>query len=229
MTTLKMNTWDADTYVYKHASEDSQRPIVMLELVKANHDSWTQKEMNEFILQFWNHCNHTTSVTDTWLELFKYLKLCDDNEKQIKYQSDDNWMPLDLDEDSEGYVKLYRGASSPRGLSWTFDFDTAQKFAKRNSQSYFGNNSEHSTIWQMSIHKEDILFINNGRSELEAVIDWTKDSVQYAVESAVDIVWFHWRTAYVEGLDVPDVAVNRYNLTQYKHLRQQSLKNKEVA
>jgi hypothetical protein len=212
---LKMNTWDADSYVYKHASKDSQRPIVMLELVKANVDSWTEEEMNDFIIQFWNHCNHTTSVTNTWLELFKYLTYCDNNEKQIKSErSDDNWMPLE-DHDGDNFVKLYRGASSPKGLSWTFDFEIAQKFARRNSESYFSNNTDQTTIWQTAIHKDDILFINNTRGELEAVIDWTKGSV----DGAVDVVWFHWRKAYIEGQDVPDVAIKRYNLTQYKHLR----------
>lgn len=222
MNDLKMKYADADQYVYQHTSDDAGRPGVVHELLKAN-PQWTDQQRNDLVMSMWTHSNHTTSVTQHWLACFDYLTHSDECDKQIKGSEDENWMPLEVpacaDDELHEYehITVYRGGSSPQGLSWTTDWDIAVKFAKRNSMDFFGGDSEQSTIWQATVNKADILFLNNSRQECEVVIDYTKVDI-----GAIDVVKARWTAAYCAGEQVPQQAIDRYNLTQYESQRQEA-------
>ena len=215
MTDLHMDYVKAHTWVYSHASQDSDRPNHVRALLDSNPE-WSPQQRNELVMDMWITSNHTTSVTLDWLACFKYLTHSEECDLQIEGSEDQNWMPLEVpacdpDEEAEYHnLTVYRGGSSPHGLSWTTDWDTAVKFAKRNAMAFFGSDPEQSTIWQATVNRSDILFLNNSRLESEVVIDYTTVDI-----GAIDVVKARWTEAYISAESVPQEAIDRYNLTQY--------------
>ncbi len=211
-----VSAFDADQIVYQNASTDADRPKVMLGLLKAN-PQWTQEERNDFILDFWNHCNHTTSVADVWMDIFNTYLEIDPDYMQPTHNVDENWDPIEDAFDDDGTITLFRGGTTPNGFSWTTNFEIAQKFAKRNSDQFFSHDIDDetfSTIWQASVKREHILFVNNGRSEQEVVVDF--NHLDDWTRKPIDWLEHYWTKMLFQGKEIPAEAVKRWKLPTTK-------------
>lgn len=155
-----MNTSDAKKQVYRaSATNDGDRPYAMLKILETNPD-WTDAEFNDFVECFWEHSNYTSYHWETWSVILENYYPKARKFKQPKKS-----------------IRVYRGATSPNGFSWTTDFEIARKFAIRNSDSFFSGNSDKSTIWQATVEPRGVLFTTNGRGEKEVVVKFWEDDI----------------------------------------------------
>ena len=156
LTEKTMQTNEAIKQVYRNSPSDGDRPYAMLEILRTR-PKWTHTEYEDFIDTFWLMSNNVTEHYEAWREVLE------------------NYYPPALRfKKPKKSIRIYRGATSPDGFSWTTDFEIARKFAIRNSDSYFSNDGKQSTIWQAEVKPSGILFKSNGRGEKEVVVKfWT--------------------------------------------------------
>jgi hypothetical protein len=156
----EMNTSQAKKQVYMaSASNDGERPYAMLSILETK-PKWTDAEFNDFVECFWEMSNYTSYHWETWSEILENYYPKARKFKQPKQS-----------------ITVYRGATSPNGFSWTTDFNIARKFAVRNSDSFFSDNCDKSTIWQATVLPRGVLFTTNGRGESEVVVKFWEDDI----------------------------------------------------
>lgn len=150
---------DAIKQVYRQSATDHDRPYEMLRILETN-PKWCDSEFNHFVECFWDMSNYTSHHWETWSKI-----LVNHYPKARKFtQPKRPWI-------------IYRGGTSPRGFSWTTSLKTAGFFATRNSDPYFSDNCEKSTIWRGIVAPQGVLFTSNGRGEKEVVVKFWEDDI----------------------------------------------------